>query len=659
MGNSNKIKGLIIAFLIVIAVISGLVVQIIVQLPNVEEISNYNPSESTVLYASDNNVLARLHKEENRRVVPLSKISPILQQAVVAIEDERFYKHAGVDFFGIGRAFTKNLLRGRIVQGASTITQQLARNIFLTHQKTLTRKLAEAFLAFQIERRFSKEEILELYLNQIYFGHNCYGVESASQLYFDKHADELTLGEATMLAGLIEGPELFSPYKNQTLALRQQRIVLQKMIDLRMINKETAVEAAQTPIKLYPNNIKRLGNMAPYFISDLMKDLVDKYGEEVVYKGGLKVTTTIDPNMQAAAERVVENFMAAEGKKYNFSQIALVAIDPRTGQIKAMVGGADFKESQFNHATQAKRPPGSSFKPFVYTAAVNRGMSPGTILSDRPTTFKVTPNRWNPQGTWKPMNFDRKFHGNVTMRTALERSYNLPAIKTLEMVGINAVINMAHRMGIESDIEPAMAIALGVSDVTLLEMTSAYGVLATGGMRTPPVSIIKVVDRNKKTIFEDKSEGKRVLDENTAAVMVDMMKGVLTRGTGVQGQIGRPAAAKTGTSQDMKDAWFIGFTPQLVAGVWVGNDDNRPMQRVAEVSVCPRIWKEFMKVAMQNYPVEDFVRPAGLVPVRICLSSGMVANEYCPSDKVATEYFFKKDAPISNCYIHPKERPDV
>jgi penicillin-binding protein 1A len=463
-----------------------------------------------------------------------------------------------------------------------------------------------------MERRYTKEEILELYLNQVYLGHNAYGIESAANLYFGKHASDLDLAESAMIAGLIRGPELYSPYRNFKGSKIRQIYVINRMLEQGLVTEDEGKLAAIKSLDFSPKNLKRFGEIAPYFIAYVLQDLIDKYGEDMVYHGGLQVHTTLDTGMQAVAEDVMTRFVSEEGKKYNFTQGALVSIDPRTGYIRAMVGGADFFESKFNRVTQAKRPPGSSFKPFVYTAAIEQGIYPGTVLQDVPTTFRVWPNRWNPFGTWKPKNFDGTFRGPVTMRLALEKSLNIPSIKLLERVGIQSAIDVAQRMGIKSHLEAGLALALGASEVTILELTSAFGVFADAGIRVEPTAITRIETRDGIILYEHQIQERRVLDENVAAIMVDVMKGVLTRGTGYRGRIDRPAAAKTGTSQEFKDAWFIGFVPQLATGVWVGNDNNTPMQGIAEVAICPRIWKAYNQVVLANQPVLDFPAPVGL-----------------------------------------------
>ncbi|NQT30095.1 MAG: PBP1A family penicillin-binding protein [Candidatus Saganbacteria bacterium] len=642
----------LVVFFALLAIGAGLFLQIIYQLPDVESINYYVPNETTLIFSADGKILARLHREENRQVVPLSQISPYFQRAIIATEDPRFYSHHGFDFYGIIRASLKNIMYGRIVEGGSTITQQLARNLFLTRRKTITRKLAEILLALQIERRYTKEEILELYLNQVYMGHNAYGVESAANLYFGKHAKDLDLAESALLAGLIRGPYLYSPYRNFKGSKARQVFVLNKLLEHRLVEEQAAKLAAIKTLDFSPKNLKRYSKIAPYFISHVLKELLDKFGEDKVYHGGLRVYTTLDTLMQTVAEDVITKFVSREGETYNFSQAALVAIDPRTGYIKSMVGGVDYYESKFNRATQAKRPPGSAFKPFVFTAAMEQGISPGTILQDTETIFEVYPNEWNPEGTWEPKNYDKKFRGPVTLRYALEKSLNIPAVKLLERVGIQSAIDVARRMGINSHLEPGLALTLGVSEIPLLELTSAFGVFANSGIRVEPVSISKVEDRNGVIIEKHIIKETKAIDTNTAAVMIDLMQGVLTRGTGVRGRISRPAAAKTGTTEEFRDAWFIGFVPQLVTGVWVGNDDNASMKGVAEVAVCPRIWKDYNKEVLANEPVLPFPTPEGLIRVRICTFSGKLAGPFCPAKNVRWETFWKKDVPREKCDIH-------
>lgn len=650
----------ILYFIVIAAILSGLFLQILIQMPNVETISIYSPSETTEIYAADGTILTKLHREENRYVVPLDKIAPIIQKAVVAIEDERFYSHRGIDYQGIIRAAVTNITKKRVEEGGSTITQQLARNLFLTRKRTITRKLAEMILALQIERRYTKSEILELYLNQIYWGHNAYGIESATNVYFNKHASQLTLAEAAMLAGIIEGPEKFSPHKNPVGAKYRQDVVLSKMVELGMITGASANAAGNQPLSLSTETPNKYKFVAPYFTSFVIQQLIDKYGEYTVYNGGLRVYTTIDLNKQKIAEDVVHKFLQEEGETYNFSQAALVSLDPRTGYIKAMVGGASFESSEFNRAYQSKRQPGSSFKAFVYTAAMELGVSPGYILEDSPATYEVPADEWNPEGIWEPKNFDEKFRGKVTLREALEKSLNIPSVRLIDKIGVGSAINVAKRMGIKSPLKRSLGLTLGISEVTLLEMTSAFGVFADGGIRVEPTAITRIEGRNGQLIYKHIITEKRALTKNIAAVMVDMMQGVLLRGTGVRGNIDRPAGAKTGTTEEFKDAWFIGYVPQLVTGVWVGNDNNEPMEGVTEVAVSPRIWKGYMTNVLIDEPIIDFLKPEGLVEETICLDSGKLPNQYCPGDRIVKATFWWNSRPTETCTYHPttEAQPD-
>jgi len=608
----NKIL-LIFISAVILAAIAGYIAQIAVQLPDVSIIGYGAPFENTEIYSADGEILASIHKDENRSIVPLSEISPYLQKAVIASEDERFFSHHGIDFRGITRAFVTNILTGHISEGGSTITQQLARTLFLNLNKTVTRKIAEIILALQIERKYTKEEIFELYLNHTYWGHNAYGAESASNILFGKHAADLTLGEAAMMAGIIKAPEFYSPYKSLKFAKTKQRMVLGKMVSQSYISQSQEYAALKEPIVLKMKRLNKYKYAAPYFTTYVLAQLIEQFGFDRVYKGGLRVYTTLDMKDQKNAEDTVELFKKNESKKYNFSEIALLSIDTRTGEIKAMVGGFDFDKSEFNRATQAKRPTGSSFKPFVYAAAIEKGLSPTHIIIDGPTSFDVPVTKWTPKGKWEPKNFDKKYRGPVTMRYALENSLNIPSVKLLQEVGIDNAIAMAKKAGIKGELVNGLSLALGTSDLTLLDMTSAFGTFANLGIHAKPYSISKILGRNGELIFKNEPRLNRTIDENVAETTVDIMRGVLTKGTGYKGRINRPAAAKTGTTQDYKDAWFIGFVPQLVTGVWVGNDNNTPMRGIAEVAVCPRIWKTYMEKTLAGIEVLDFPRPKVMI----------------------------------------------
>lgn len=650
--NRKRFSSYLLIFLVVLSSILGFSIQAFSK--DNDALSNIDisgPYESTIIYSSDGAVLGTIHAGQKRISVPLSQISPYLIKAVIASEDSDFFNHRGISVKAILRAGIANILHGRIAQGGSTITQQLARTLFLTNKKTVFRKVSEMYYALELEKKYTKEEILEMYLNQVYWGHNTYGADTASQTYFGKHASALTLGESAMLAGILGAPEIYSPYKNFDLAIRRRASVLEKMLRLGMVSKNDVDSANNEKVTLSMAKINKYKFIAPYFTNYVINQLVEKYGRDAVYKGGLRIYTTLSLTAQKYAENAVSTFLTKEGKKFNFSQAALVAIDPKTGSILAMIGGGDVDKSEFNRAVQAKRSPGSSFKPFVYTTALEKRISPGEIVYDSPTVFDVFADKEHPDGKWSPKNFDRKFRGPVTYQYALENSLNIPAIKLLQAVGAENAIDVAKRMGITSKLEPSLSLTLGTNDVSLLEMTSAFGVFANGGVRAEPISIIKVTGKDGKILEESRLVTTRVLDANVAGVMVEMMKGVITSGTGRRANIGRSAAAKTGTSDNFKDAWFVGFIPQIVAGVWVGNDNNSPMKGVAEVAVCPRMWKMFMDSMIKDIPVEDFPKPGDTVNVKICTVSGLLPGEYCPKNKIKWSVFWSGKEPKSFCTL--------
>jgi penicillin-binding protein 1A len=591
------------------------------------------PSEATRIYAATGEVIASLFRE-NREFVPLDEIPLSLRQAVIAIEDERFYRHRGVDARGTLRAVWRNLLAGEVREGGSTITQQLARAVFLSQKRVLSRKVAEMMLALEIERRLTKDEILERYLNQVYFGNGAYGVELASQVYFGKPARHLTLAESALLAGIIRAPSVYNPFHNLPLALERQRVVLRRMAELGYLTPEQARTAAAQPVRLAAErNAGLLGIRAPYFVSYILPALLQRYGEDVVYSGGLRVYTTVDPRLQALAEKAVRAGLdEARRLNLNVSQGALVALDPATGAIRAMIGGYDFSSSQFNRAWQARRQPGSAFKPFIYATALARGIPPTRIIVDEPVSYEIRGAR-PADRIWTPRNYDGTYRGPVTLRYALEHSINIPAIKTLAEVGPQAVIDTARRMGITSPLEPVLSLALGTNDVTPLEMASAYGTLATLGIRAEPFGILKVVDRDGQVLEEHTPRRQLALSADVAYVLTDLLKGVILRGTGTAASIGRPAAGKTGTTDDYRNAWFVGYTPQLVAAVWVGNDDNTPMRRVVGGTVPARIWAAFMRAALADRPAEDWTPPEGVVVATVCGTTGRLATSQCPDPR--------------------------
>ena len=570
-------------------------------LQDVRMLRYYVPNETTFIYDDKGAIMARLHDEENRIVVPLYKIPRYLKQAVMAIEDNRFYSHTGVDLFGIVRAMKHNIEDKSGVEGGSTLTQQLAKNLFLTPERSISRKLAEAWIATQIEKYYTKDEILELYLNQVYWGHNAYGVEGASQTYFGKSVTKLTLEEAALLAGLLRAPENFSPFKNLKLAKWRQKLVLSQMAHSNYITIDDAQLAAKKPLKLARIKYEY---KHPYFTTYVIDVLSKKYGMNNLRLNGLKVYTTINTKWQTYAEQIFpDEIKALRGN--NVEQGALVSLDPRTGHVKAMIGGVDFKQSQFNRAFQAQRQPGSSFKPYTYLTAFAMGFSPSDGEIDGPVTFGTG------DYSYSPKNYGGNFSGAMTLRTALVRSVNVVAVKLLAKVGIQNVINTARALGITSDLPPYLSLTLGAASVTPLEMASAYGVFAAGGLRVPPTPILYITDRYGK-IIEDNRKPKpvQVFNKDAIAILVNVLKDVPVWGTAYAARLSdRVSAGKTGTAESHKDVWYMGFVPQLVTAVWIGNDKPEPMWGATGGGFCAPIWRKFMEVATKGMPVMKFPEP--------------------------------------------------
>lgn len=611
-------------------------------LPDVNRIAANIPAETSKIFSDDGVVLAELHMEENRVLIPLEKIAPVLRATVVAVEDSHFYQHHGVDFQGIFRALAVNIKQGRFAQGGSTLTQQLARNLFLNRRRTLSRKLREAVLAVKIERQYTKPEILEMYLNQVYWGHNAYGIESASRLYFGKKAEFLNLAESAMLVGLLKGPELYSPLKNYDRAKSRQEVVLKRMLDSDLIDNEQFDVAKAAPLELVGK--KGFRYKAPYFTTYILKQLIDMYGEEAAYTSGIRVYTTLDYRMQQRAEQVVKKWVDygnqphwVNGEKVpslNFHEAALLCMDARTGYIKAMQGGYDFLENQFNHCTLAKRQPGSAFKPFVYLTALEKGMSPGYLLEDAQVTFNTI------EGLYSPQNYTEKFLGFMPMRMALEKSVNVIAIKLNYLLGPPKVVETAQRLGIQSPLKPVLSLPLGANEVTMLELTKAYGVFANDGVAVEPTGIVRIEDRNGTILYEHQRQEKRVFESKYISALVQMMRGVVQNGTGQNSRLPRPSAGKTGTTSDYRDAWFAGFVPQLVCLTWLGNDDNSPTEKMVGGWIPALMWKEFMNTALEGIPAQDFPKPRGLVRAKVNWDNGKLASEYSPKERVSSELFW-------------------
>jgi len=711
-------------------------------LPQVKALEDYQPSLVTRLYADNGEVFADFFQEK-RIVVSFNLLPKVLKQAILAVEDSRFYQHSGVDILGIIRALIADIRAGHIVEGGSTITQQLTKILFLTPEKSLSRKIKEAILALLIESKYTKDEILAIYCNQMYLGSGAYGVESAAQTYFGKSVKDLNLTEASLMAGLFRAPTRFSPFNNLAVAKRRMLHVIRRMVEEGYISPEEAVEAGETPINL--NYAGRYQNKAPYFAEYIRQYLEKKYGSNLLYLAGLKVYTTLNLKLHDYAEKSLKNGVREIDKRRGFRGIkrgertsgdhiwqslqvgdvvlgkvvdikprdirlkigdsigtlsiknmswariteprrvfqlqdpvwikvlavndtnqgdgkdnryelaleqepevegALVALEPHTGRIKAMVGGYEFNKSQFNRAVQAKRQPGSAFKPFIYLTALSSGFTPADIVLDAPVSYYVP----GMPSVWQPKNYTNEYYGPNTLRRALENSRNVSTVRLLDRIGVNPVIETAQKMGLAGPFLPNLSLALGTSEVTLLELTTAYGVLANQGVLVEPIAIRLVTSPDGKILEQNYPLTSEVIKPETAYLITNVLKGVINSGTGQKARVlNRPVAGKTGTTNDYQDAWFIGYTPHLVAGAWVGLDDHRSIgNRETGARAALPIWLEFMQKALAQEPVEDFIPQKGITFVNIDPDTGLLATDACP--QAFQESFLKGSEPTTPCY---------
>ena len=595
--------GFVIVFLVMlIGVGCGFLTASMNTKPNLSD--DIRPPASSQIYDINGNEIANVHAAENRRPVKIEQVPKALQNAFVAVEDNRFYEHAGIDPRGIARAIWANL-RGRTVsEGGSTITQQLAKNAYLTQDRTLKRKVQEVFLALQLERQYTKQEILELYLNQIYFGEGAYGVEAAAHTYFGKDVSELTLNECAMLAGIPKSPNYYSPMSNMEAVRERKATVLDQMAKYGYITSSEAAKAKKEELHIVKPKKKTDTQEAAYFIEYVTQRMIDKYGADAVYKEGLKIYTTVDMDMQRAAEAAMKKLpnITVDGNGIQQPQGALVAIDPHNGYVKAMVGGRGT--DQFNRATMAERQPGSAFKPFVFAAALEDNFTPSTVIDDSPVKI----------GNWEPQNYERTFRGKVTWREVAIHSLNVPTVKIAQKVGIDKPIYYAQEMGISTFVldgarnDRNFSTALGglTKGVTPFELVSAYGTFANKGVHVDPVVIVKVLDRDGKVLEQAAPNQRSVISEPSAANLTSMLQDVVQKGTGTRARLNRPAAGKTGTTSDYHDAWFVGYTPDLVAGVWVGNDNNTPLDGMSGGLLPAEIWHAFMEKALEETPPKNF-----------------------------------------------------
>lgn len=578
--------------------------------PNMDE--TLIPDAASQFYDINGNAIYTTLSEERRIPVTINDIPKHVQQAFIAIEDNRFYEHGGIDYRGTARALVSTL-SGSEVQGGSTITQQLAKNAFLTQERSIIRKIKEAFIAKELEHKYTKDEILTMYLNQIYFGQGAYGIESASMYYFGKHVKQLDVAEAATLAAIPKSPNYFNPFENPQESKKRQELVIDQMVKYGLISAEDGAAAKAEKLSFNTYH-KKSTDPRSYFFDMITQKVIEEVGADALYKGGLKIYTTLDSDMQRAAERAMKHLPTyyTDGKKITQPQMALVAIDPTTGYVKAMIGGRG--DDKFNRATLAVRQPGSAFKPFVYLTAMQNGYTPASVIEDKVEEFSPG---------WKPQNSDRKEHGKVSLRSALIRSLNVPTVKLAQEVGVDKIIANAEKMGISTMVESGaysdanLAMALGglSKGVNPLEMAAAYGVLATNGMYCKPIALLKIVDREGKVLYEaKKSEAKRVIDAEAAYLTTNMMQDVFVSGTAGGMGIGRQAAGKTGTTDTYIDAWFVGYTPNLSTAVWVGDDNNKPMNYMYGSGAPLSIWHDFMVNALASAPAASFVNPGVTVP---------------------------------------------
>ncbi len=606
-------------------------------LPSLNQIVNRQVSESTKIYDRTGKVLLyEISNGQKRTTVPLETIPESLKKATLAIEDSRFYEESGFSPRGILRALYANLTHGEIVQGGSTITQQLARNAFLTTNQTIPRKIKELILAIRIDRHYTKDQILELYLNEIPYGPTLYGVEAASLGYFGKSASLLTLSESAVIASIPKAPSYYSPWGNhQKELLTRQKLVLKRMLELKKISEEEYKKALAEKIEFAPRDTH--GIKAPHFIISIQDYLVQKYGEESVRSGGLKVITTLDWELQQLAEKAVEEGAKRNESLYKGKNAALVAADPKTGQILAMVGSRDYFDNaydgSFNVATQGLRQPGSALKPFAYLAAFQKGYTPETVLFDVPTEFDTT---GNPDKSYRPENFDNIFRGPVSLRRALSQSINIPAVKTLYLVGLNEILSLTKKFGLTTLTDPrryGLSLVLGGGEVKLIEMIKAYSVLANDGNLHEQVSILEIKDKQNNILESYKENYKKVFEPQFIRMTNDVLSdvnsrsGLYTSSLGLTLVPGHDIALKTGTSNDYRDAWVFGYTPSLIGGVWAGNNDNSPMQRQgSSILAALPIWHAFMSEALKNKDAETFPRPDPITPEKPILSGDYLAG---------------------------------
>jgi len=597
-------------------------------LPQIEQLQSFKPSAISKVYSSDN-VLIKEFFSEKRIPVAIDKIPKDLKEALVRTEDRSFYRHSGIDIKGIIRAIIKDIIAREFVEGASTITQQLSKTLFLTSKKTVTRKIREAVLSLQLERRYTKDEILELYLNQVYFGSGAYGVESAAGIFFGKSVMELDLAECALLAAMPRSPSRYSPLVNPELAVKRRNIVLKILLKTGYIEKSTFETAKAQPLNLAQKLSS--GEKAGYFSAFIKNRIEEITGSSRLYNGGLIIHTTLSYELQKTADRSIDKHSKALLKRMQRSnivnpnpQMAVLSLDVETGAILAMSGGSDFSKSQYNRATTAMRQPGSSFKPILFACAIENGYSQNMTILDSPVSFSGANRHTN----WEPQNYSKTFLGEITIRKALALSKNIPAVRLIEALGPSHVAGFARKFGIKSNLSPNLSLALGTSETTLFEMVSAYSVFANRGRRSEPFAITKILDRNRRIIWQHTPQLKIVLSRQVAAITTNMLEGVINEGTGKRAKtLDRPVAGKTGTTDHCKDALFIGFSPSVATGVWVGTDNHTSLgEKETGAKAALPVWIDVMRQTFQNQPIKYFDIPDDVQQIQIDPITGKIVD---------------------------------
>jgi penicillin-binding protein 1A len=660
-----------ISITIIMALVAALVVALIASffylthdLPSIETLKNYKPATITKIFSEDGEIIGEFFMEK-REVVSLDRVPHHLVQAFIAGEDARFFQHKGLDYMAILRAFSKNIFSGEFVQGGSTITQQVVKSLLLSPEKSLIRKIREALLSFKIEKYLSKEEILFLYLNQIYLGHGAYGIAAAAETYFGKPIEEVNLAESALLAGLPQAPSKYSPFHHPDQARRRQIYILNRMVEQGFISYDEFTKALKIATDIKDKQSSSI-EKAPYFVEHVRRYIEEKYGKDALLKKGLQVYTTIDIDFQGIAEEAVESGLKEIEKRQKYQSLdfpftlegSLICFDLETGYIKAMVGGRDFKKSQFNRSTQARRQTGSAFKPIVYASALDKGYTPASIIVDAPVIFE-----WGDQ-KWKPKNFDEKFFGPITLRNALTHSVNIATVKIAQEIGIDYIKDYAQKLGISLPFQNNLSMALGSSSISLYELTKAYAVFANQGNTFRPIFIKKILDRDGNLLEEnlplsypkEPSNEEHIINPQTAYLITSLLEGVVQNGTGRRAKaLGRPVAAKTGTTDQFLDAWFIGYTTEFITGVWVGFDEEKSIgENETGARAASPIWINFMSKILKDRPVKDFPVPEGIESVKINPKTGQISL----AEEEIFECFKEGTVPIENESLQSKTPPD-